>query len=440
MKRKLSFSSILHNDRLVLIISLILAIVVWSTVVYGPGNEQERTISGIPVTVSLGEYATDTLNMQLVDGQNFVASVRVYGRRSIVEQLSAQDILLTVDTSTIVSPGTYSGLSIKATKNGRQTDYEILSVDPTVTSLSCDIWTEATFEVQAQIPNISAVDETLYQLGTPVVSSDAMDGTTITIIGPKTEVDAIASILAVTEEEQALTATQVYDATLKAVDENGDEVDISHCTLNSENAPVKITVPVLSYKKLELKYTLLNAPDTYKDRSDLISFSPSYLEIWGDEQIIADFEKQVEKLLTFDFNALSIKKLEQKIRLNAPETLKVLDGVKTVKAKFNLIGFASRKLNADLSDSRVKVVNCPADLTVKTIENLLENIVVCGPADVVNDLRAKDLQIELDVNNESTLGQRTLMGRVLISGHKNVWVYYGVGANGYSVPVTVSKK
>lgn len=440
MKRKFSFQSFLHNDRLILIVSLILAIVVWAMVVYGPSNEQERTISGVPVTVSLGEYATDTLNMQLIDGHDFVASVKVYGRRSVVEQLSAQDILLTVDTSSIIAPGTYSGLSIKASKNGKQTDFEILSVEPAVTSLTCDIWVEATFAVQAQIPGITSADETKYQLGTPVISSDTMQNSTITITGPKTEVDSIASILAVTDETQALSATQVFDATLKAVDANGEEVDISHCTLNSDNAAVKVTVPILFYKRVDLSYTLVNAPEAYANRTDLVTFDPPYLELWGDEQTIEDFAKQVEKLCTFDFNALSKEKLQQELQLNVPETLKILENVETVTAKFNLNTIITQKFNLDLTDTNVEIVNCPADLSVTLIEKTLNNIVICGPSNVVNKIRAKDLRVTVDVNNENTLGQRTLVSRISVPGYDTVWVYYGDTASGYNLLATVAKK
>ena len=106
MNSKFSLNRFLHNDRLVMIFSLILAVVVWAVVVYGPSNEQERTISGVPVTVTLGDYAAETLGMRIVEGQNMTASVKVYGRRSVIEQLTAQDILLTADTTSVISPGT----------------------------------------------------------------------------------------------------------------------------------------------------------------------------------------------------------------------------------------------------------------------------------------------------------------------------------------------
>lgn len=440
MKSKWNLSALFHNDRLMLVVSLVLAIVIWGTVVYGPSNEQDRTISGVPVTVSLGEYATDTLNMRLVDGQDFVASVRVYGRRSVVEQLSAQDILLTADTSSIVAPGTYSGLSIKATKNGKQTDFEILSVEPSVTSITCDVWSEATFEVQAQIPNVSVSDETKFQLGTPVVSSDSMQNSTITISGPKTEVDSIASILAVSDEKQTLTATKVLDATLKAVDSNGKEVDISHCTLNSDNAAVKITVPVLMYKKVDLQYTLLHAPAAYAQQKNLVSFTPSSLELWGDEQTIADFEAQLKKLCTFDFDALSKENLTQTLPLNAPETLKILGGVEALQVKFNLNAITSKTFNVTLDTKNVQAINCPADATVQPVETALNGIVLCGPANVINRIREKDLQVTVDVNNEVKEGQRALIARVSVPAYPNVWVYYGENVAGYELLATVSKK
>ena len=60
MKQRISLSRLLHNDKLMMIVSLVLAIVVWALVVYGPNNAQERVITGVPVSITLNAYATDT--------------------------------------------------------------------------------------------------------------------------------------------------------------------------------------------------------------------------------------------------------------------------------------------------------------------------------------------------------------------------------------------
>ena len=440
MKRKITFNSLLHNDRLILVVSLVLAIVVWATVVYGPSNEQERTISGVPVTVSLNEYATDTLNMKLLDGHDIVASVKVYGRRSVVEQLTAQDILLTADTSAIVAPGTYQDLTIKATKNGKQTDFDIVSVQPSSVSLTCDIWTEASFEVQTRLPALTSADETKFQLGTPVVSGDALENGVVKVSGPKTEIDRIGTVVAVVDAKEALSETKVFDATLKALGKNGEEIDISHCVVGGDQSAVKVTVPILVYKKVTLQYQLLNTPAAYVDTQNLVTFTPAYLELWGTEQSIADFEAQLTTLTTFDFDNLTKETLKRELPLTVPDTLKILGSIDSITAKFNLNSISSKKLNVTLNDDNIEIINCPAGVTVKPAETTLNNIVIYGPYNVVSRIRATDLHVVVDVKSESTLGQRTCISRISVPKYDNVWVYYGENEKGYQLLTTVEKQ
>ncbi len=442
MKTKFSFKTLLHNDRIMLLISLLLGIVVWATVVYGPSNEQERKISGVPVVVTLGQHATDTLNLRVVEGQGMTANVVVYGRRSVVEQLTAQDILLTADTSSVIAPGTYRALDIQATKNGKSNDFEIRSVDPIVATLTCDIWVEdMVFAVQPQLPNVTVTDETQYQLGTPSVSGTGVENSTIKISGPKTEIESIATIVAVTDKQTALSETAVFDATLKALDKDGKEVDISHCTLNADNAAVKVTVPILVYKKVPLQYTLLNAPAAYAEAKNLFVFEPAYLELWGAEQTINDFETSLAALCTFDFDHLSKDKLTQTLELQVPETLKILGGVETVSVKFNPgTAISSKTVTLELTDENISLVNCPSNIAVVPTETTLSNVVLCGPANVLRNVKAADLVAVLDLKNEAAQGQKTLTTRISLPNHPNVWVYYGEAQQGYDLLVTVGQK
>lgn len=441
MKQKFSFKALLHNDRLMFAVSLVLGVVVWATVVYGPSNEVKRTISNVPVVVSLGEYATDTLNLRVIDDQSITAKVTVHGRRSVVEQLTAQDILLTADTSAIIAPGSYTRLDIKAAKNGKITDFAIGTIEPATATVTCDVWVEdMVFAIQPQIPNVTASDETKYQLGTPSVSGGGIENGTIKISGPKTEIESIASIVAYTDKEASLSEILVLDATIKALDKDGNEVDISHCTLSAENTTVKVTVPILVYRKVDLQYTLVNAPTAYKDAKNLITFSPAYLELWGAEQTINDFETTLATLCTFDFDRLSKETLTQTLDLEIPETLKVLGGVETVTAKWNLTNISTKKLTLELTKDNVTVINCPSDVTVTPTETTLSNIVLCGPANVLRNVKASDLVAVLDLKSEMTQGQKTLPTRISLPDHPNVWVYYGDTATGYDVLVTVGKK
>ncbi|MBP3382035.1 MAG: hypothetical protein J6L00_05245, partial [Clostridia bacterium] len=264
-----------------------------------------------------------------------------------------------------------------------------------------------------------------------------MENGTIKISGPKAEIESIASIVAVTDKQAALTETAVFEATLKALGKDGAEVDISHCTLNADNAAVKVTVPILVYRKVDLKYTLVNAPTAYADAENLITFSPAYLELWGAEQTIADFETSLATLCTFDFDRLSKETLTQTLDLQIPETLKVLGGVETVTAKWNLKNISTKKMTLELTKDNVSVVNCPSDIVVTPTETTLSNVVLCGPANVLRNIRTTDLVAVLDLGSEITQGQKTLKTRISLPNHPNVWVYYGDATVGYDVLVTV---
>ncbi len=437
MKRKVFLDNLLHNDRFILVLSIVLAIAVWASVAYGAGNEVERTINGVPVTVTLGEYASKTLNMKVLDSQHITASVKVYGRRAVVEQLSAQDISLALDTSTVITPGTHTGLSVKATKTGSRTDYEIVSVSPSTVSLSCDVWAEAVFDVQTNISGIKVSDETNLQIGMPLLSGSSVNNNTVKISGPKTELDAIQSIVAVVNKKATLSETKVFDGTLKALDANGQEVDISHCVYEGETSAVKVTVPVLMYKKIPLQYQLLHLPTAYNGVENLVTFHPSYLELWGTKTTIEVFETQLNALCTFDFDQLSVDKLTQVLSLNVPDGLRIMNGVESITAKFNLVNSRSKTMSVALTSQNFNVFNCPEGYVVKSAENTLSNIVLVGPAEAINRIKAKDVQVTVDMNNETVTGQRSLNCRVSVPDYPGVWAYYGENANGYTVLATV---
>ena len=81
MKKHISFSYLLHKDKLMMVVSLVLAIIIWGLVVYGQGHTQERVISGIPVSVTLDPWVSEELKLQIVDGADATATVRVRGAR-----------------------------------------------------------------------------------------------------------------------------------------------------------------------------------------------------------------------------------------------------------------------------------------------------------------------------------------------------------------------
>ena len=84
MNKRFSLNRMLRNDKLMMIVSFLLAILVWALVVYGPSNKEEQVVTGVPISITLNDYASETLKLRIVDGAEKTATVTVYGLRSVI--------------------------------------------------------------------------------------------------------------------------------------------------------------------------------------------------------------------------------------------------------------------------------------------------------------------------------------------------------------------
>ena len=145
MKQRFSLNRLLHNDKLMMAFSVIVAIAIWFSVVYSAGNNAEKEITGVPISITLNDYASETLKLRVVDGAEATATVRVSGARSVIDSLSPQDITVTADTGNVIKEGTYV-LQLRAVPNSGK-DFSVINVvgqDGTTgtTTITCDVWSE----------------------------------------------------------------------------------------------------------------------------------------------------------------------------------------------------------------------------------------------------------------------------------------------------------
>ncbi len=439
MKRRFSLSRWMHNDKLMLIVSLVLAIVIWSVVVYGPSNAQDQVITGVPISVTLNDYASQTLNLRVTSGGSAVATVKVHGLRSVVSKLSAADITVTADTGNVISEGTYT-LPLRAVSSG---DYSIVSVvgedgtNSTVT-VTCDVWKEASFPVSVEMPNLSVLDEQTMQFGTPVVNGEAISAGKIIVSGSRTNVAKIDKVVAVIDEAAVVEAANNYTARLEARDANRrvlEEISFS----NAEDGTVGVTVPVMVYRKIQLSPTLSHIPADYQSRKNLISVSPSALEIWGVPSEIDEYAASVQRLLQLDFDRLSADNLTQVLSLPTVDGIRPVNGDTKLTVKVNLSGITTKKLDLTLNDSTVQFTNVPVGYTVKCGQSALTGITICGPSRSLSRVKATNLRLSVNLSGVSSTGKQTVTARVSVVGYDDVWVCYEKEKDGIDLVVSVEQ-
>lgn len=437
MKKRISLSRLMHNDKLMMLVSLLLAILIWALVVYGPSNTQEKVISGVPISVTLNDYANQTLNLRITSGANETATVKVKGLRSVVSQLSAADIVITADTGNVIKEGTYT-LPLRAASNG---DYTIQSVvgpdgnNDTVT-ISCDVWREAFFQLSVEMPNLSVADEQSYQLGTPFVSSSVISDGLVTLSGPRTDINRIDAVVAVISDEATLNESSVFSAKLEARDEQGNVID-TVSFVDAEDAVVSVTVPVLVYREVELKPDVSNVPAGYANSSSLVTVSPSKLELWGLPTEIDDYIASVQEYLKVDFNHLTPEDMNQDIYLSVKDGIRLVNGEDTLSVKVNIANVITKTFDVAIDEENFNANNVPEGYTVTAKQTKL-SVTLCGPSNELNAVKASDIKATVALAQEST-GLQTVQASISVPGKTMVWACYNDGMTGVEMLVSVDK-
>ena len=95
MKRKYSLNRLLHNNKLMMAVSVILAVVIWVMVVYDSNNIETRTISNVTANLDLANTYAGNDGLVIFEGASQQVDVSVSGPRGVIYKLSASDVLIT---------------------------------------------------------------------------------------------------------------------------------------------------------------------------------------------------------------------------------------------------------------------------------------------------------------------------------------------------------
>lgn len=455
MKEKFSFNKILSNDKLMIVCSIILGIVIWYSVVYGPSVTEEKSIT-VPVTVQLNTAAERGENLpgqyfQVLSKSEESAEVVVSGNRSVLGKLKAEDIVVSADLSDVLQAVDDYTVELKASKNRSSgvTDYTIEEIKTRQIKVSCDYVGETKYVVEKDISTVKVADDTKYQLGTPALDSQLFPNESVTVSGPKKVRDRIAKVIAKVNAAEELKESTVLEGKLMAFDQDGQQVDLSRCTfpdLSAQEDPTiaQVTVPVNYFCKTDLGIKAANIPDAYKDQAGFLTVSPASLELLGQEEEVLKLAEDLKKI-PMDFDNISLDNKTVTIPLNIPSHVTVADNITAVQVAVDMSGFASRTVEVPLFqsdgktlESNVSLKNRPSGNLTLTTKSL--SVTVVGKKTDVEALKATDLRVTIDMKTATETGAlNAYPTRVTISGKKTVWVYYGKDTQ-HSLSVYINTK
>lgn len=423
MTNNKSKQSLLENNKFVLFLSLVLAIIFWVVLNTTATPESEKKISDLPVNIPISNSVAGELGLDVVSKIDTV-SVKIVGPAYVVGNVSAEDITVTANLSNVTEAGKFT-LDLRASKNGTNAsnEYEIASVSPSKISVTFDYIDTKQFTVLAKANGASAVEGLSAEDAIVTNATNAQ----VSVKGARTEIEKISKIVAEADVNSVLNKTETFAASLKLLDQNDNELPLENYTITgADNEPVdkiEITVPIFKEKVVPIKARFSNVPKSYSDTPISHTLSANSIVISGQPEAV-DLIKSIS-LSPIDFDGISNENYSFDAAVVLPDGIKSAENIETVTVTLNAVKYYTVK-TFDIHNISVTSGSAKASL-VRTIKN----VKIIGPENIMKNLPASSLYAEIDLTGKEK-GQHTVVVRVRSKSSDAVWQ---IGS--YTATVTV---
>ena len=402
--------TIKNNKILLVLLSLLIAAVLWLYVVAVQNPESERLISGVKVTF-VGEDLLSGHSLAMTQGQNSTVSLYFRGMRMDLARLNKDKIEVKADLSNISSPGPYL------------LAYDVTPVNGvTIVSRSPDY-----VRIQTEQTTIHSVDLRLrlegkiadgYVAGEPVFEPAA-----IQVRGVQSIIDSISHAEVVIKNTNIdKTISREFDYAL--IDNDGRTVDIAGVSPNVEL--VKATLPIYKLKALPLSVDIL--PGGGADvKNASCTITPSDIKISGDSATI-------DSLNAITIGAVDLSQIISSSRLTfpiiLPNDVSNLSGETSATVSIEIKGLETKVLDCE----SIELVNMPKDFVVTSVTNLL-SVTIRGPEESLDRVYPHNLRAVADLE-----GLSLMEGQQLVPVKMNVDGFADVGAvSDYKITILVER-
>ncbi len=394
--KKSSSEGIFYNDKVLMVISLIVAVSLWAVVKINYSADVTRNFSDIKITMN-NIYAQSEDFEAFVDESELYAQVEVTGKAYNLNQyaLSKDDIVVEASGTYIDSAG-YKTLTLTAKIVDGTSDVEIVKVEPATITIYYDRKATDTFNVEARLDNDleSIVSENL-TVGQPVPSVS-----TVEVTGPATILNKLTKVYfdaQISESDLPLTATKEVSAEISYQLDRASEGKYLRCEgIDDGASPATVTIPVYVTKEVPTAVKFINQPAVYSENSPEYTINPQNATIMYNT---TDSEEIAQLYVgTIDFSTVSNKKNVFEFTVDEKLGANVVD--KTIES-FTVTLDMSQMSSLTLDKAPGKVVFISQEegfnYSIDYEKSDLSSITIIGPAESLAKITAEDLQIEINV-------------------------------------------
>lgn len=422
--QKLRLTNLLFNKKFTIVLSLVLAFALWLGIAMVENPVRQLTFNDLSASITLDGTAAADLGLGIVSdvaSQKF--SMTVSGPNYIVSALKAEDFSLSASTVEVNSAGTFN-LKIAANNISGKTGYTITSISPATIDVAVDFIDTKEFTIVPKLIGVSASEGLVAE--TPVISDSQQ--TTITVKGPRSTIEKIASVGTIADVNATLNTSQtfnsdvvLYDADEKILyrytadgtvyDANRNIITNSYLTLSFTN--VKVTQPISKKKVVNCKPAFINLPTGITEDKIKYTLNLDKVTIIGTPEIVDKID--VITLSQIDFRQVSTTLNEFEVSASLPDGAKFLESVDVFTVKIDTSKYA--EITLDIKD--IRCLGLDGNLKAKT-DKQIKNVKICGPANIIKNIKSGDLFAVVDLTDKAA-GAYTVEVVVKSDVYDSVW-------------------
>lgn len=417
-KKKLSLKNLIYDNRFVLVLSIVAAIIIWMIVAIQASPEDDRVIKDVPVKIEMSNTVSN-LGLEMFGNTEFTVDVKVHGKRYEVAEsvLTKDDITVVAKTNYVDSTGSKTLKLEVSPTDPENANYEIISMSQDTVNVYFDYYKEGEYTLSPDI--IYDYNGSSYVTGGLTGDTPVLSANTVKLSGPATEMNKIQKVAARVTLEKPLSATATLETEILPLSEYGGK--LQYITVNDGIADITMTLFVYQQAELPTTVTFKNAPMSYISSQPEFTCEPARLKVLMDAAALAS----LDELAVADIDFYQLKAGENKITVD----LTRLTGVKSVTSgetkltvTVNMKDVTSKTSTVDAAN--ISFINVPNGYKAVVTQNEIKSVEVTGPKSSLEKITADQLFAEVDLANiDPTATHGTALARAYVKGSTNCWVY-----------------
>ncbi len=374
------------------LLAFIFAFMLWLLVVNIDDPVDTKTFDDIPVSIEYTEVVTqDQRSYQVLDGTDTV-SVTVSATRSVLEKISAENIVATADMRELYLE---SQIPIEITIPGYE--FETATASPRNVQVKIEQNKSDTFPI------------TVTTTGTVrdgyVLGNVQADPERVTVNGPESVIDQISKVVAEVNVS-GLSSDSSIDAVLTYYDEDNNEISAEQLANNLGATGVKVNVTL--YHTARIPVTVDTSEVTAADGYSIseVTWTPEEIQLAGEEEVLDALEE-----IRIPADAIDITSISQRTEKTVDITPYLPEGTRLVDENGNNILVTARVAKEGTKSFDIPV----GSITVNNLDDALTvsgygsgddlEVHIGGPQEQLNSLELSDLAVSIDLKNCTEAGE-----------------------------------